>query len=717
MFRKIVSGIPMPTGFAGSSSNDEPTTSGASRKREHEPETLKWINDNRRQTNECRTIAADRLADAKRGGKVDLENLGLTDIPDNLLAHADGSVQIKMRGNNLNDVPRRILTFRKLQFLDISKNQLGTLTPGIGAMTGLRKLDISRNGLPTLPESIGDLTALTTLRAGDNALKVVPTTIGNLTKLTKLSLSGNLLKKLPTEIKACLNLEELDLSRNHFERLPKEIGALTNLNKLRVNDNALADRIGPTAGTTRRAIPESIGKLPNLKEFDVSGNPLTFLPEAFGGFKYASTSELTIKKFANEAPSWSKLEIRIANTPLPVELPKDGRLTRLQTVPPVQYRELYQPPSRGMKASVQESSYHDDDDGIDSRADDFEERPIPATARVMPEVLAAQNMAGGNGQGVLNELLRSLAANGAAAGGPLPVPSSVPPGMPHGYPQPQPMGLHAPRPHATQVPLAQPYMAQPPLYGQAMPLQAAGDPALVELLQRLGLSQGGQPRPMVHAAPLHTAPIRQTLFDYSTPSYTDAAQRNIDMRAIRRLQKAKYDAIAEVHKTRIYLQDAQLEQRVQEARKGDPKRDLWTLGRMMFRQRVICELAGDVAEENKEKNEKSRGGLKLSEDPLAIAMLFEALVCRPSELQILGFDDMRDELDRDPDFRSTFASIVPPDQYDFFRAEIMREVREREEADDGAEVETHVNGLEFWQKFLQEHTSAAKASWISAHGF
>jgi hypothetical protein len=97
--------------------------------------------------------------------------------------------------------------------------------------------------------------------------------------------------------------------------------------------------------------------------------------------------------------------------------------------------------------------------------------------------------------------------------------------------------------------------------------------------------------------------------------------------------------------------------------------------------------------------------------------LFEALVCRPSELQILGFDDMRDELDRDPDFRSTFASIVPPDQYDFFRAEIMREVREREEADDGAEVETHVNGLEFWQKFLQEHTSAAKASWISAHGF
>jgi Leucine rich repeat/Leucine Rich Repeat len=717
MFRRIVSGISMPTGFAGSSSNDEPTKSGASRKREHAPDTLKWINDNRRQANECRTIAADRLADAKRGGKVDLENLGLTDMPDNLLAHADGSVQIKLRGNNLNAIPRRMLTFRKLQFLDLSKNQLATLTPEIGAMTGLRKLDVSGNGLPTLPESIGNLTALTTLRAGDNALEDVPTTIGKLTNLTKLSLSGNLLKKLPAEIKDCSSLEELDLSRNHFERLSKEIGALTKLNKLRVNDNALADRIGPTAGTIRRAIPESIGELPNLKEFDVSGNPLTFLPNAFGGFKYASTSELTIKRFANEMPSWSTLEIRIANTPLPVELPKEGRLKRLKTVAPVRYRELYQPPGRGMKTPVQESSFYDDEDGIDSRIDDFEERSIPATARVMPEVLAAQNMAGGNGLGVLNELLRSLAANGAAAGGHGPVPPLVQPGMPPGYPQPQPMGRDVPQPHTTQVPLAQPYMAQPPLYGQAMALQSAGNPALVELLQRLELSQGGQPRPMAHAAPLHTAPVRQTLFDYSTPSYTDAAQRNIDMRAIRRLQKAKYDAIAEVHKTRIYLQDPHLEQLVQEARKGDPKRDLWTLGRMMFRQRVICELAGDYAEENKEKNAKSRGNLKLSEDPLAIAMLFEALVCRPSELQILGFDDMRDELDRDPDFRSTFASIVPVDQYDFFRSEIMREVREREEADDGAEVEAHVNKQAFWQKFLQEHVSAAKASWISAHGF
>lgn len=769
MPRKISFSIPVPINLSGSSSSNASAKSKSIRRTEYDDETLKWLNDNKRQSNERRDIAADRLIAAKPGGEVLLAQLGLTDVSDHLLAHAADAAQIELAGNNLSEIPRRMLAFRKLQRLDLSANKFRTLPSELGRLTSLRKLNVFHNELSDLPETIGDLTKLESFNAGDNAIEYLPNTIGNLTNLKKLSLSGNLLIDLPKEIKACKNLEKVDLSRNHFEKLPDELGSLVNLRILLASDNALADNVAETGEATHRAIPESVGRLPKLKEFDVTGNPLTFLPTTFNALEYASERKMKIKRFGNRSLAWSELNIRIGNTPLPVELAKEGRLPELETVPQVQYKPLYQPPH------LSEEPVPHEEANLEPPLDAFEENSISRMARAMPELLAAQTALGGNGQGVLGELLRSLAANGmlggtgqplmppvhppmdqsrysggpAQPGGAMPfvarggegvVPGAAPGpsyGPPAGYPQTvqhnagfsanpafaQPPATHLPfaQPYMAPAPLSQPAFAQPPAasFGgmfQPAPGQAVQSPMLAELFQRLSVMPAAPQRPHAYAAPLHTPGLRKTLFDYSAPSYSSDEQYSLDMIGLHQLHNATLTGLAEMFRERIYLQGAELEQRVQEAKMlGNPKRDLWTLCSMMFRQHVICDLAGKVANTNAAKKAANPGKLDLPEDPLQIAMMYQVLVCRPNELQILGFDDLRRHLDENPTFQSMCRNIVPPEQHDFFRINIMNDVKRAETQDNRRLVKEFAARQPFWQQFLSEHKSATNAMWISSN--
>lgn len=824
MLKKIASSISTSVSLPGSSSNNAPARSKSGRRSEHDFETLKWINDKYRESNELRGNAADRLIAAGPGGEVDLEQMGLTDLPDHLLARVADSRKIRLKGNSLNEVPRRMLTFAKLQSLDLSRNKLDALPSEIGQLTSVRKLDVSHNRLAELPAAVGQLTKLKSLRAGNNALEYLPASIGNLTNLRKLSLGENLLTNLPLQINRCSSLEELDISRNHFEKLPEAVGSLMQLRKLRIGDNDLTDKVFEVddveaEGETEpglaidRAIPESVGRLKNLRELDVSGNPLTFLPSDFGPLAYASTGRMTVRKFTDRPSVFPDLEIHIRNTPLPVELSKDGRLPRLATVPPVQYKELYQPPH------VRERSVVDEDD-LEPPLDAFEEHPISRTARAMPEVLAAQTALAGGGQSVLNELLRSLAASGQAAAsghaGMPPVrpqtdrggyageplqrvgqggqnvrfaargidrpssgaaagPSSGPDNTrplsrtssstssrassrgssraPGGHPTRAPRndaGHAATNPPAqqaqTQMPyaeaymahhlgqpyLSQPYPLQPPyaqaaymqppyapsIYAQPAPVQAAQNPALAELFRALAVSSSGPQPPQPLAAPLHTPQLRKSLFDYSTAAPARADRFATDMVGVRQMQHAKLAGLATRYTERIYPQGRWLERCVMQAKAGhSAPRDLWNLVVMMFRQHVICDLAEKVAKENAKKLAEDPSKTHLQIEPLPIALMYQVLVSRPNELEILGFDDLRRRLDGTPALQTMFGHMAAPEQHDFFRHHIMKEVKEAEQREGGRDLAAFAGKQEFWQTFLREQQLEAEMAWMSENHF
>ncbi|WP_206956067.1 leucine-rich repeat domain-containing protein [Trinickia acidisoli] len=774
MYLRKITSISIPIGLPGSKSN----ASNAPQPRRNEENhfaTLNWINDRRRNANERRNEAIKRIDEAQPDANLKLDQLGLTELPGFVLEPATGAKGMSLSGNNLPAIPPTLLSFDKLEKLDLSRNEIGTLPPELRQLTQLRSLDASHNGLAEISPEIGNLRKLKSLNLGHNALKVLPAATGNLSKLKQLTLSGNMLSDLPEQILGCTSLETLDLSRNHFALLPNEVGALVKLRKLNLANNQLADY---QAGEIReRAIPEPIGELKYLEELDVSGNPLTSLPSSFGAFEYASKRRLTIRQLGKGTLLSRGPTIHIGNTPLPMALA--GRLTALRGAdapPPPRYEPLYFKEARALQEADDDGpSPEFTQPPIATMApvmpELFAAQTALGTTHLGPLNELLRRLAGGaqpvaSTQASQEQSGTAMPSNGGAPtqqhAGIVPPrravhfaevesvdseSSSEPPTFAPAHASPPLSAVPASNPRTGQpegVPSFTPPPAAPsnmppsssnPLGGFAPQTSAATQaPLLAELFQRLTtLSYGAQPpyAPYIHSAPVAPANHRRTLFDYSTPAYNDAEhQFELDMHGIEEVQQNLLAGLAEEHRERIYLQGPRLEQYVEEAKlkaqanRRDPAhprdllaRDLWSLGIMMFRQHVICNLAERVAVVNKEKKTQDPSRTDLIEDPLSIALVYQTLVCKPSELQILGLHDLRNQLDGNEDFKRMFKSVAAPERYDVVRTQIKDEVRQAETREGGRHLAEFVRRQPFWQQFLQEQKTGARAAWRYAHGF
>ena len=86
-----------------------------------------------------------------------------------------------------------------------------------------------------------------------------------MTNLKILDIECYNLKELPKEIFNLINLEKLRIISNNLEISPDGIEKLINLEKLDININIINENFN------FKSLPiEEIGKLNNLKEFDIS---------------------------------------------------------------------------------------------------------------------------------------------------------------------------------------------------------------------------------------------------------------------------------------------------------------------------------------------------------------------------------------------------------------------------------------------------------------
>lgn len=103
-----------------------------------------------------------------QGTKLELNNQGLTKLPDYVLKRTD------------------------LQELNISNNKLtGALPAEIRFLSNLQVLNMSHNSLTGVPAEVGQLNNLQILDLSYNQLTGLPYEIGNLKNLKKLILTGN----------------------------------------------------------------------------------------------------------------------------------------------------------------------------------------------------------------------------------------------------------------------------------------------------------------------------------------------------------------------------------------------------------------------------------------------------------------------------------------------------------------------------------------------
>lgn len=132
---------------------------------------------------------------------------------------ARGKGVLDVRGFSLPQFPLEALDLSWLRECKASDNAIRDLPGDLDRLTHLRVLELDRNMLTLLSPGMRFLTSLEQLRLQDNALLEICPEIGACTNLRTLALSGNPLSTLPHTVGACANLSELLLERCHIQVL------------------------------------------------------------------------------------------------------------------------------------------------------------------------------------------------------------------------------------------------------------------------------------------------------------------------------------------------------------------------------------------------------------------------------------------------------------------------------------------------------------------
>ena len=187
-------------------------------------------------------------------------------FPDAWCERLDGLTALDMSRNRLAQLPPGIWRLRGVRRLIFDRNSLESVEEvgapvGEGCAASLEALSLHANRLTHLPHSLTRLSALKTLIVSDNMLESLPDTskiptltlldarrnrltrrglVGFSTALLRLNLSHNSMQVLPSDIlRGLKELEEVDLSHNKLAEAPASLGSLSALTCLRLAHNEL----------------------------------------------------------------------------------------------------------------------------------------------------------------------------------------------------------------------------------------------------------------------------------------------------------------------------------------------------------------------------------------------------------------------------------------------------------------------------------------------
>ena len=187
----------------------------------------------------------------------------------------------------LKEIPDAVFNLGRLTYLDLSDNELVSLSEKINQLQNLIVLNLGNNQLANLPKTISQLHNLAHLDLSNNRLANLSETISQLHNLTHLDLSRNQLANLPETISQLHNLKELYLNNNPLAKLPETISQLHNLTYLYLSRTLLV------------SLPETISELKNLKELGLSNTQLISLPETISQLHNVTHLDLSNNQLAS----------------------------------------------------------------------------------------------------------------------------------------------------------------------------------------------------------------------------------------------------------------------------------------------------------------------------------------------------------------------------------------------------------------------------------
>ena len=230
---------------------------------------------------------------ARGGVKLKLDNLGLTRIPDEVRS-LPRLQYLDLSGNQLAHLPSWLDEQRDLRWLDVGDNSLTEVPTWIGGLSRLQCLWLHSNQLTRLPEALATLTDLIRLNISSNPLAELPGWIGRL-DLRDLRLQDLGLTQPPEWLVLLDRLATLSIGDNRFAELPDWLGAMTSLRRLQIPSNQLTE------------VPRAIKNLAGLAGLDLSNNRLTEVPSWVGDLSELRFLDLSQNEIRDLPPSLGAL--------------------------------------------------------------------------------------------------------------------------------------------------------------------------------------------------------------------------------------------------------------------------------------------------------------------------------------------------------------------------------------------------------------------------
>ena len=138
-----------------------------------------------------------------------------------------------INNKNIIQINLKVYTYLiNLQSLDLSHNNISTISKKTIGLQNLKILNLSDNFISYIPPFLKELKYLSELNLSKNSIELIPTSIQFFPSLKILNISQNLIEKLPMELGLINKLENLSIDRNDFTEIPTTFCYLQNLKAL-----------------------------------------------------------------------------------------------------------------------------------------------------------------------------------------------------------------------------------------------------------------------------------------------------------------------------------------------------------------------------------------------------------------------------------------------------------------------------------------------------
>lgn len=225
--------------------------------------------------NELKVLPAS-LARLSRLTEIDASHNRLSDLPQGL----SELLRLDISANRFKALPLGLSSCKKLAFLQIDGNSIGTVSNTLSALPLLKTLHFGWDTMQGLPAPLLELTQLETLSLTAKTLEPFPAEFSNMKNLKSLDIGSCGLQGVPQPVLALQGLRELGLAHNRLASLPDALADLTQLEKLNLTFSRFS------------GFPLVITQLPGLRELRMAWSGRFDLPQALAKLSHLELLEV-----------------------------------------------------------------------------------------------------------------------------------------------------------------------------------------------------------------------------------------------------------------------------------------------------------------------------------------------------------------------------------------------------------------------------------------